>query len=105
MRSPSMTLRRTLIALGLILAVQAPAHAAHWSLLEPGVAIDLLDQSGSVDGQSAGLTTLGTLQDLSVPGQQALFDSQATGVQPLGYASLDQGSSQFVSVDPQGGSA
>ena len=103
--SPSSTFRHTLIALGLVLASQAPAHAAHWSLVETGVAFDLLDQSGSVDGRSAGLTTLGSLQDLSVPGQRTLFDSQASGVQSLGGASLDQGYSHLVSVDTQSGSA
>lgn len=92
-------LRAAALALGLALAVQAPAQAAHWSLLSPGAAFDLLDQSGQVDGQAAGQTVLGALQDLSGPGQVLLADSQAGAAGPVGTASVEQGYSHLVSVD------
>lgn len=103
--NPQTMWRHTLVTMGLALAAQMPAQAAHWSLLAPGAAFDLLDQSGTIDGQSAWQGTLGSLQDLSAPGQQALFDSQVPGAQALGNATLDQGYAHLVSIDTQGGSA
>ena len=94
-------LRASLLAAGLALAAQTPAQAAHWSLLSPGSAFDFLDQSGQVDGQSAGQTVLGALQDLSGPGQALLADAQAGAAEPAGAANVEQGYAHLVSVDTQ----
>lgn len=94
-------LRGVLLALGLALAAQTSAQAAHWTLLEPGAGFDLLDQSGQVAGETAGQTVLGALQDLSAPGQVLLSGSQVGAPQPAGSAHVEQGYSHLVMVDAQ----
>lgn len=99
MKAPA--LRAAVLAFGLALAAQAPAQAAHWSLLSPGSAFDFLDQSGQVGGQTAGKTVLGALQDLSGPGQALLVDAQVDAAEPAGTATVEQGYAHLVLVDTQ----
>lgn len=93
------TVRTVVLAFGLALAAQTSALAAHWTLLSPGAGFDLLDQSGQVGSESAGLAVIGALQDLSGPGQVLLADSQAGEAQPLVSASVEQGHSHLIVVD------
>ena len=94
-------LRTALLAASLALAAHTSAQAAHWTLLSPGAGIDLLDQSGQVDGEAAGQAVLGALQDLSGTGQVLLADSQSGEPRSLGSASVEQGYSHLVLVDTQ----
>lgn len=94
-------LRTVALAMGLALSAQAPVQAASWSLLSPGYGVDFLDQSGQIGGQAAGTGVLGSLQDLSAPGQVLLADSVAGQAEAVGTASVEQGHSHLVSVDTQ----
>jgi hypothetical protein len=88
----------TLLALGL----GHSAQAARLSLTTPGQALDLIEQTATVDGIAQARSLSSQLVDASGPGTVLLSDTQIHGPTPLGALSLSDGHSHLLAVDTTG---
>lgn len=95
---PSVVALAALLALGF----GHGAHAARLSLTNPGLALDLLDQSATVDGVTQVRRLDSQLVDDSSPGTVLLSDMQLQGPTPMGMLTVSDGHTHLLAVDATG---
>ena len=86
----------------LTLASAHTAHAARLQIVSAGTALDVLEQSATVDGVTASRSVTGNLADGSGVGSVLLSDFQAFGPNAQGMLSVEDGHSHLVAVDASG---